>query len=84
MSMVEEQRSAARVYSGSARWAPPPALTGFVLLLVTVFVVSFGVGRAAGPVAPGMHSNSNGSGSRGDSAPHGAGGTGGAHPGGTR
>jgi hypothetical protein len=34
---------------------PPPALCGFLLLLALVFAVSYAVGSAAGPVAPGMH-----------------------------
>ncbi|MEU0194301.1 hypothetical protein ABZ250_31295 [Streptomyces afghaniensis] len=34
---------------------PPPALCGFLLLLVLMFAVSYAVGAAAGPVAPGMH-----------------------------
>lgn len=34
---------------------PPPALCGFLLLLVLIFSVSYAVGSAAGPVAPGMH-----------------------------
>lgn len=33
---------------------PPPALTGFLVLLVAVFGVSYGIGSAVGPVAPGM------------------------------
>ncbi|MEU8972090.1 hypothetical protein AB0D11_22925 [Streptomyces monashensis] len=35
--------------------APPPALCGFLLLLVLMFAVSYAVGAGAGPVAPGMH-----------------------------
>ncbi|WP_240140007.1 hypothetical protein [Streptomyces sp. MUM 178J] len=34
---------------------PPPALAGFVLLLLALTAVSFAVGRAAGPVSPGLH-----------------------------
>ncbi|MFJ8006229.1 hypothetical protein [Streptomyces fagopyri] len=34
---------------------PPPALCGFLLLLVLVFWVSYAAGSAAGPVAPGIH-----------------------------
>ena len=34
---------------------PPPALCGFLLLLVLLFSASYAVGEAAGPVAPGMH-----------------------------
>ncbi|KUM69884.1 hypothetical protein J7F01_35975 [Streptomyces sp. ISL-22] len=33
----------------------PPALCGFLLLLALIFTVSYAVGAAAGPVAPGMH-----------------------------
>ncbi|MFJ6127951.1 hypothetical protein ACIQKE_23035 [Streptomyces griseoviridis] len=47
---------------------PAPALCGFLLLLVLVFAVSYAVGSAAGPVAPGMHGTggSGGSGGSGD------------------
>ncbi|MER6523881.1 hypothetical protein [Streptomyces sp. NPDC001508] len=34
---------------------PPPALCGFLLLLVLVFTVSYAAGTGMGPVAPGMH-----------------------------
>ncbi|MGW2748566.1 hypothetical protein [Streptomyces sp. NPDC001450] len=34
---------------------PPPALCGFLLLLALLFTLSYAVGAAAGPVAPGMH-----------------------------
>ncbi|MEV8598303.1 hypothetical protein AB0465_00105 [Streptomyces griseoviridis] len=37
------------------RLLPAPALCGFLLLLALVFSVSYAVGSAAGPVAPGMH-----------------------------
>ncbi|OIK28374.1 hypothetical protein [Streptomyces malaysiense] len=37
------------------RLLPPPALCAFLLLLVLLFSVSYAVGSAAGPVAPGMH-----------------------------
>ncbi|MEW1550888.1 hypothetical protein [Streptomyces tsukubensis] len=33
----------------------PPALLGFVVLLVVLTGVSYAAGRMAGPVAPGMH-----------------------------
>ncbi|MDC0767045.1 hypothetical protein [Streptomyces sp. HD] len=33
----------------------PPALCGFLLLLALIFTVSYAVGAASGPVAPGMH-----------------------------
>ncbi|WP_089103641.1 hypothetical protein [Streptomyces hyaluromycini] len=59
------------------RLLPPPALCGFLLLLVLVFSVSYAVGLAAGPVAPGMHgTGSAGSGSGGDGG-GGSGGSGG-------
>ncbi|MGW2650356.1 hypothetical protein ACWC2T_37020 [Streptomyces sp. NPDC001393] len=54
--------------------APPPALCGFLLLLALVFAVSYAVGAAAGPVAPGMHGTGT---SRGDGDPGGSGGSGG-------
>ncbi|AXG80418.1 hypothetical protein [Streptomyces paludis] len=41
-----------------ARWLPPPALTGFLVLLVAVFGLSYGIGSAIGPVAPGMRPGS--------------------------
>ncbi|WP_327417774.1 hypothetical protein [Streptomyces sp. NBC_01233] len=58
------------------RWAPPPALAGFVVLLAAVFALSYGVGSAAGPVAPGLHRTGTDAGSGG-----GMGGMGGTHPG---
>ncbi|WP_369226139.1 hypothetical protein AB5J52_35570 [Streptomyces sp. R39] len=54
---------------------PPPALCGFLLLLVLVFPASYAAGSAAGPVAPGMH----GTGTAGST-----GGGGGGSGGGTR
>ncbi|WSV08701.1 hypothetical protein OG372_36955 [Streptomyces sp. NBC_01020] len=47
------------------RWLPPPALFGFVLLLAAMFGLSYAVGQAVGPVAPGMHGTSSGGGSGG-------------------
>ncbi|WP_030768655.1 MULTISPECIES: hypothetical protein [unclassified Streptomyces] len=38
------------------RWAPPPALAGFVALLIVMFGVAYAVGAGVGPVAPGMRS----------------------------
>ncbi|MFJ8636705.1 hypothetical protein [Streptomyces sp. NPDC093568] len=38
----------------------PPALCGFLLLLAVIFTVSYAVGAAAGPVAPGMHRSGTG------------------------
>ncbi|MFI5972053.1 hypothetical protein [Streptomyces sp. NPDC051452] len=45
-------RSAGRVFR---RPTPPPALCGFLLLLALAFGVSYAVGSAAGPMAPGLH-----------------------------
>ncbi|MFC9679615.1 hypothetical protein [Streptomyces sp. NPDC056948] len=44
--------------TGLRKAAPPPALCGFLLLLVLIFAVSYAVGVGAGPVAPGMHGDS--------------------------
>ncbi|MFF8915607.1 hypothetical protein ACF08M_20350 [Streptomyces sp. NPDC015032] len=38
-----------------ARFVPPPALCGFLLLLGVLFVGAYAVGAAVGPVSPGMH-----------------------------
>lgn len=54
--MAEHQRSPGDTDPAPRRWVPPPALAGFLTLLVAVFCLSYGVGSAAGPVAPGMHS----------------------------
>ncbi|MFD3872689.1 hypothetical protein [Streptomyces sp. NPDC058623] len=80
--MVEEQLSAAapRLSAHVQRWSPPPALTGFVLLLLAVFALSYGVGAAAGPVAPGIRPDRTGT--PGSSVPH-EGDMGGAGPAGT-
>lgn len=40
----------------------PPALLGFVVLLVALTGLSYAAGRMAGPVAPGMHRTEPGSG----------------------
>ena len=37
------------------RTLPPPALAGFLVLRVVLMAASYAVGRAAGPVAPGIH-----------------------------
>ncbi|MFD9433478.1 hypothetical protein [Streptomyces sp. NPDC060002] len=50
------------------RAGPPPALCGFLLLMALIFSVSYAVGAASGPVAPGMHgpgTNSDGGGGGG-------------------
>nr|WP_079047787.1 hypothetical protein [Streptomyces hirsutus] len=53
----------------------PPALCGFLVLLVLMFVASYAVGAAVGPVAPGMHSTdrSPGGGDGGGGTDHGDG-----------
>jgi hypothetical protein len=56
------------------RLLPPPALCGFLFLLALVFSVSYAVGSAAGPVAPGIHgTGSAGSGSGGSDGNSGGG-----------
>ncbi|WP_411103167.1 hypothetical protein [Streptomyces sp. cmx-4-9] len=81
--MAPAQQSAARARAVLVRWAPPPALAGFTVLLLALFALSYGVGSAAGPVAPGMHAPRTGAGPHGP-APGGGGGMGGMHPGGGR
>ncbi|MFI6375625.1 hypothetical protein [Streptomyces sp. NPDC050546] len=57
--MDEAQQSPSNgVSAGLRKAAPPPALCGFLLLLVLIFAVSYAVGVGAGPVAPGMHGDS--------------------------
>ncbi|MFF3325561.1 hypothetical protein [Streptomyces sp. NPDC002889] len=73
---------AVRAAGAFRRWAPPPALTGFLVLLAVMFALSYGVGSRVGPVAPGMHPT--GTGSDDDSDPHGDGGMGDMHSGGER
>ncbi|MFF4104433.1 hypothetical protein [Streptomyces sp. NPDC001903] len=82
--MTEEEPSAVRVPAAVGRWAPPPALAAFVVLLLAMFALAYGVGAAAGPVAPGMHSSRTDPGHPGNPGPHGngdPGGTGGVHSG---
>jgi hypothetical protein len=52
-----------------------PAVLGFALLMAGLFAVSYAVGCAAGPVAPGIQQPAGGSGPGGTS--HGSGGMGG-------
>ncbi|WKV70428.1 hypothetical protein AW27_002200 [Streptomyces sp. PCS3-D2] len=54
--MTEEQQSAVQAPASTQRWGPPPALTGFAVLLLALFALAYGIGAAAGPVAPGMRS----------------------------
>ncbi|MET9413801.1 hypothetical protein ABZY03_06355 [Streptomyces klenkii] len=51
--------------------SPYGTLAGFVLLLAALFGVSYAVGTAAGPAAPGIHRTGGGSGS---GSGHGSGG----------
>ncbi|MFF1293909.1 MULTISPECIES: hypothetical protein [unclassified Streptomyces] len=54
--MTEEpEQSSSPAGAAPRRLVPSPALCGFLLLLALVFTVSYAVGSAAGPVAPGMH-----------------------------
>ncbi|BDH12759.1 MULTISPECIES: hypothetical protein [Streptomyces] len=53
--MDESRQSSSGAGAVLRRMAPPPALCGFLLLLALMFAVSYAVGAAAGPVAPGMH-----------------------------
>ncbi|MFG3248035.1 hypothetical protein [Streptomyces sp. NPDC048187] len=54
--MSQRRQSTTRAPAGPVpRILPPPALCGFLLLLVLAFAASCAVGRGVGPVAPGMH-----------------------------
>lgn len=53
--MDEFRHSSSGVGAVLRRCVPPPALCGFLLLLALMFTVSYAVGAASGPVAPGMH-----------------------------
>ncbi|MEU0393709.1 hypothetical protein ABZ208_13170 [Streptomyces sp. NPDC006208] len=78
--MADRQRALPRPPGALRRWAPPPALTGFLVLLVVTFALSYRVGSAVGPVAPGMHST--GTGAEDGSGPRDGGGVGDSHSGG--
>ncbi|MPY61631.1 hypothetical protein [Streptomyces spongiae] len=52
--MDEPRRSSSGTSAALWKPVPPPALCGFLLLLALMFAVSYAVGAAAGPVAPGM------------------------------
>ncbi|MFF9241035.1 hypothetical protein ACF1AL_19625 [Streptomyces sp. NPDC014801] len=62
--------------------SPPPALFGFLLLLVAVFAVSYAVGAAVGPVSPGLHGGPAGHSRPGDGDADDMGGMHGMHGGG--
>ncbi|MFC7939609.1 hypothetical protein ACFU2J_25780 [Streptomyces sp. NPDC057387] len=54
--MAQTRQSASRAPAGLVhRILPPPALCGFLVLLILAFAASYAVGRGVGPVAPGMH-----------------------------
>ncbi|MFD4600538.1 hypothetical protein ACFWPQ_21220 [Streptomyces sp. NPDC058464] len=60
--MNESRQSPSGAGAVVRRSAPPPALCGFLLLLALMFTVSYAVGTASGPVAPGMHGTGAGAG----------------------
>jgi hypothetical protein len=53
--MAQTRRPAPAAGPSLRRALPPPALCGFLLLLVVAFAAAYAVGTGAGPVAPGMH-----------------------------
>ncbi|MFF4574475.1 hypothetical protein [Streptomyces sp. NPDC001410] len=60
---MDESRQSPSGAGAALRTAvPPPALCGFLLLLALLFTLSYAVGAAAGPVAPGMHGTGTGRG----------------------
>ncbi|WP_030568247.1 hypothetical protein [Streptomyces aureocirculatus] len=85
--MADERSTTARTAGsdrapgGVRRWRPPPALLGFVVLLVVVFAVAHQVGSAVGPVAPGMRSSDPGGDTSREGGTGGDGGHGGSHGG---
>ncbi|MDT6983485.1 hypothetical protein ACFSUJ_30900 [Streptomyces lusitanus] len=64
--MAEAPLSPRPVGVTARRFLPPPALCGFLLLLVLLFGASYAVGTASGPVAPGMHGTGGTGGGGGD------------------
>ncbi|WSQ39626.1 hypothetical protein OG609_37870 [Streptomyces sp. NBC_01224] len=75
---MQVQQRSPRTVAGFPRWVPPPGLIGFLVLLVSMFAVSYKIGDVVGPVAPGMHSTGTGGGGGGQPDPH-DGGMGGMH-----
>ncbi|MFE3166061.1 hypothetical protein [Streptomyces sp. NPDC059224] len=73
--MAEIRQPSHPVGVTARRLLPPPALCGFLLLLVLVFSASYAAGSAAGPVAPGMHGTGTGSGGGGSGGDGGGGGS---------
>ncbi|MFE1413307.1 hypothetical protein ACFW6F_21225 [Streptomyces sp. NPDC058746] len=83
--MAQPQQSPAGAFLSLRRWVPPPALTGFVVLLGLVFCLSYATGAAVGLVAPGMHSSGTGAvPDAGTPGGHGHGGASGPRTGGAR
>ncbi|GHI01974.1 hypothetical protein AQI88_17520 [Streptomyces cellostaticus] len=58
--MSESRQSPSGAGAVLRRAVPPPALCGFLVLLALLFTLSYAVGAAAGPVAPGMHGTGRG------------------------
>ncbi|WP_340380246.1 hypothetical protein U5640_31975 [Streptomyces sp. SS7] len=75
--MADIPLSPPSVGGAARRLLPAPALCGFLLLLALVFSVSYAVGSAAGPVAPGMHGTGRTGSSDGNGGSDGGGGSGG-------
>ncbi|MEU5535978.1 hypothetical protein [Streptomyces sp. NPDC020362] len=71
--MAESRHSSRTTDVVPRKLMPPPALCGFLLLLALVFTVSYAVGSAAGPVAPGIHGTGAGTGGDGGDGGGGAG-----------
>ncbi|MFD8374528.1 hypothetical protein ACFV2Z_27750 [Streptomyces sp. NPDC059688] len=63
--MAESRHPSRRAAGVPRTLLPPPKLCGFLLLLVLVFSVSYAVGAATGPVAPGMRGSGGGGSSGG-------------------
>jgi len=80
--MDESRQSSSGPGAVLRRFAPAPALCGFLLLLALMFTASYAVGAAAGPVAPGMHGTSTGTGGGGGGTDMGDMDMGGSHGGG--
>lgn len=75
--MTDRPESPPPAPTAPLRWAPPPALAGFLVLLALLFGGAYGVGSLAGPVAPGMHATDPaGPAFDGELRPHGHTGTG--------
>jgi hypothetical protein len=58
--MDKPREPSSRVVAALRGIAPAPALWGFLLLLALVFVGSYALGSAVGPIGPGTRSTSPG------------------------